>query len=160
MDRNRPGESRLGELTASNAEITDLPLAGDAGQRMEVNVLFTTHAGTLAALKIGVRLGSDLHTQPRVLLLYEVPYTLPIAKPAVPNGLLEHRIRELARESATEITARIILCREARRTLRQILRPHSLVVIGGKRRWWPTKEQRWARLLRREGHEVIFADSE
>jgi hypothetical protein len=157
MDGDRPAESRLENLTARKAETTDLPRTGDTGQRVEVNVLFTTHAGTLAALKIALRLGRDLRTRPKVLLLYDVPYTLPIEKPAVPTGLLEEQIRALARESSSEITARIILCREPRRTLQQILRPHSVVVIGGKKRWWPTREQRLARALRKDGHEVIFA---
>jgi hypothetical protein len=30
--------------------------------------------------------------------------------------------------------------------------------MGGKKRWWPTEEQWLAWRLRKDGHEVIFAD--
>jgi hypothetical protein len=160
MDRSRTAEGRSETLITRKAETPDLPLPGDNGQRLQVNVLYTTHSKTLAALRITSRLGAELGACPKVLLLYAVPYTLPLERPAVPAGFLEERIRALARESPTEITARIILCREPRRSLRQILRPHSVIVIGGRKGWWPSKEQRVAWRLSRDGHEVIFASLE
>jgi hypothetical protein len=51
------------------------------------------------------------------------------------------------------------LCRDRVETLRKVLKPHSLVVIGGRRSWWPTPENRLARQLRRSGHEVVFAEA-
>jgi hypothetical protein len=36
----------------------------------------------------------------------------------------------------------------------------SIVVIGGRERWWPTRENKLARQLRREGHEVVFKETE
>jgi len=106
------------------------------------------------------RLSANLGARPKVLMLYAVPYTLPLEKPVVPTDFLEEQIRSLARESPTEFTARIYLCREPRWTLRELFPPHSVIVVAGKKRWWLTKEQRWARLLRKEGHEVIFVNSE
>jgi hypothetical protein len=158
MDKSPTAEGRSETLITREAETTGLPLPGDNGQRPQVNVLYTTHSKTLAALRITSRLGADLGACPKILLLYAVPYTLPLERPAVPAGFLEEQIRALASESPAEITARIILCREPRRSLRQILRPHSLIVIGGRKRWWPSKEQRLARMLRKDGHEVIFVD--
>ena len=160
MEKSRSAESPLERLITESAEIPDLPLARDYGQQMEVNVLYTAHARTLAALKTAAQLAANLGTCPKVLRLYAVPYSLPLEKPAVPIGFLEEQIRALARQSPTEITARIILCREPRAILRQILPPHSLIVMGGKKRWWPTREQRLASALRKDGHEVIFVDQE
>jgi hypothetical protein len=57
-----------------------------------------------------------------------------------------------------EIAAHIFLCRDKRRTLRLVLRPHSLVVVGGRKRWFLTPEQRLAQALKRDGHHVIFAE--
>ena len=54
----------------------------------------------------------------------------------------------------------IYLCRDRVETLTAVLSPHSLVVIGGRKRWWPTAEKRLARKLRRAGHEVIFTETE
>jgi hypothetical protein len=52
------------------------------------------------------------------------------------------------------------LCRDSSETLLAVLKPRSLVVIGGRRRWWPTREERLAKKLRGAGHEVIFAELE
>ena len=93
-------------------------------------------------------------------MLYAVPYTLPLEKPAVPEGFLEEQLRALQRDSPAEISARICLCRHPRQGLREVLEPHSLVVIGGRKRWWPTEEQRLARLLKKDGHHVVFAEIE
>jgi hypothetical protein len=51
------------------------------------------------------------------------------------------------------------MCRQRLQTLIALLPPRSLVVIGGHKSWWPTKEQRVARELRQAGHEVILAES-
>jgi hypothetical protein len=130
------------------------------GERLQVNVLYTTHSGTLAALKFASRLGANLGQCPSVLRLYAVPYALPLERPAVAIDFLEEQLRALARESATKFSTQLYLCRDTRRTLRELLPPHSVIVLAGKQRWWPTKEQRWAGILRKEGHEVIFMNSE
>jgi len=38
-----------------------------------------------------------------------------------------------------------------------MLKPDSLIVIAGNRRWWPTRETRLARRLQR-AHQVIFQE--
>jgi hypothetical protein len=160
MDKRQFPESAPQPRVTPKAAGNGLPPADENGERPQVNVLYTTHAGTLAALKMASRLGAELGIYPTVLRLYAVPYTLPLEMPAVAMGFLEEQIHALARESPTEVTARIILCREPRRSLPEILRPHSLIVLGGTKRWWPTKEQWWARMLRKDGHEVIFVHLE
>jgi len=42
--------------------------------------------------------------------------------------------------------------------LRLVLKPHSLIIVGGRKRWWPTSEQRLAQALKKDGHHVIFAE--
>jgi hypothetical protein len=91
-------------------------------------------------------------------MLYPVPYTLPLEKQAVPEGFLENEVRALKRDFPEELSVRICLCRHPRQGLREALEPHSLIVMGGRKRWWPTEEQWLAWRLRKDGHEVIFAD--
>ena len=124
-------------------------------ERLEVNVIFTSYSGTLAALELASRLGADLGCL-KLLMLHAVPYALPLEKPAVSIEFLEERVRDVTRLAPTATTARIYLCRDPQDTLRRILQPHSLIVLGGKECWWPTTEQSLARMLRKEGHEVIF----
>ena len=127
-------------------------------QQLEVVVIFTNTAGTLAALHMADRLAKRLDARVRLLLPYEVPYTLPLTKPAVPVEFLEGQLQAVACKVPLEISTHVFLCRDKRRTLRLILKPHSLVVIGGRKRWWPTEEQRLVRLLKKDGHHVVFAE--
>jgi len=127
-------------------------------QRLEVIVVFTDTPGTLAALQMADRLAKRLEARLRLLMPYEVPYTLPLTKPAVPVGFLEGQLRTLACQAPMEIAAHIYLCRDRRRTLRLVLKPHSLIIVGGRKRWWPTSEQRLAQALKKDGHHVIFAE--
>jgi hypothetical protein len=62
----------------------------------------------------------------------------------------------VARESAVETAVHHYLCRDRRSVLTAVLKPRSIVFIGGAKRWWPTPEMRLARKLSRSGHEVIF----
>lgn len=157
MDAHRNNESTSGAGGARTAQAPAPAVEFGKGERLEVKVLFTTHDGTIAALKLANTLSSQLGRHAVVLLLYPVPYTLPLSWPAVSKEYLEESIRALERESPSEITVRIYLCRSPRRSLSRILPPRSLIVVGGRKRWWGSAEQRVARRLAREGHEVIFA---
>jgi hypothetical protein len=44
--------------------------------------------------------------------------------------------------------------------LLRTLSPNSLVVIGGRKKWWPTNEKLTARRLRKAGHKVLFIETE
>jgi acetyl esterase/lipase len=72
----------------------------------------------------------------------------------------ERRFRVIAATTPVETTVRLYLCRDQMETLAAVLEPHSLIVLGGRRRWWPTQEERLARKLRRAGHEVVFTEME
>jgi hypothetical protein len=125
---------------------------------LEVFVVFTDTPGTLAALQTADRLAKRLEARLRLVMPYEVPYALPLTAPAVPVGFLEGQLRTLASEVPMEIAAQIYLCRDRRRTLRVVLKARSLVIVGGRKRWWPTPAQRLARVLNEDGHHVIFAE--
>ena len=40
-----------------------------------------------------------------------------------------------------------------------VFKPNSLVVVAGRRGWWPTQSNRWRRALEDEGHFVAFIDT-
>jgi len=144
--------------TAAETDTSGLPSGWNDGRWQEAIVLFTTHVGTIAALKSASRLGAHLGARPKILMLYPVPYTLPLEKQAVPEGFLENEVRALKHDFPGEISVRICLCRHPRQGLREVLEPHSLIVMGGKKRWWPTEEQRLARFLQSSGYQVMFVD--
>src|SRR4029077_4509030 len=91
-----------------------------------------------------------------------VPFQLPLEEPPVPVAFLQETLRELVAQLETDTfdpAVHLYLCRDRVRALSQVLRPNSLVVLGGRKHWWPTAESKLARALRSQGHRVILVDS-
>jgi hypothetical protein len=89
-----------------------------------------------------------------------VPYPLPLESPPVLVEFSEKRFRVVAAESLVETSVQIYLCRDRFQTLRSFLKRGSIVILGGPKRWWPTKDETLARRLRHSGYEVIFKETE
>ena len=128
-------------------------------KRLEVNVIFTDPQATAAALKTAGSLARDLGACIRVRAAIAVPYALPLDKPLVSAGFIEELLSDLVCRlelDAFEPSVHLYLCRDQVETLLQVLSPNSLVVIGGRKHWWPTAERRVAKALRSKGHRVVF----
>ena len=136
------------------------PRHDESKHRLEVAVVFTSATPTIAALKKAGALADKLGARINMVVPQIVPYPLPLESPPVLLDFSERRFREIAMESPVETNVRIYLCRDRLETLKSVLAPGSLVVIGGRKRWWPTREKRLAQQLRRAGHEVIFTETE
>lgn len=134
--------------------------APEAEAGINIDVVFTTVEATLAALRKAGDLASRLNARIHLVVPQVVPYPTPLASPPVLVDFNERRFHAIAGESSVETTVLVYLCRDSWKVLSTVLRPHSLVVVGGRRRWWPTGEERLARRLRRSGHEVIFTETE
>ena len=136
-----------------------LPLE-EADQQLNIAVVFTSVESTLAALKEAGDLATSLGARITLLVPQVVPFPLPLESPPVLLDFNERRFRVIASQSPVETTVRIYLCRDGLETLTTVLSPGSIVVVGGKKRWWPTREKKLARQLRRAGHEVVFKETE
>jgi len=137
------------------------PVSEEPAPGLNIAVVFTSVAPTLAALKKAGALASGLGGRITLLVPQVVPYPLPLTSPPVLLDWNERRFRVVARESHVETRVVLYLCRDRLETLTAVLTLHSLVVVGGRKRWWwPTSEERLARELRRAGHEVIFTETE
>jgi hypothetical protein len=136
------------------------PAAGESESRLNLDVVFTSVEPTLAALKRAGALASRLNARITLVVPQIVPYPLLLKTPPVLIEFNERRFRIIASQCPAAVTVRIYLCRDPAETLAGVLNPDSVVVLGGRRRWWPTAEKRLARKLRRMGHEVIFTETE
>jgi hypothetical protein len=130
-------------------------------RRLNICVVYTSLQATLAALQEARVLASSLAARLTLLVPQVVPYVLPLESPPVLVEFNENRFRAIASQSPVETSVKIYLCRDKLRTLTSLLCPASIVVMGGRRRWWwPTRDEIFARELRRAGHEVIFKEME
>ncbi len=127
---------------------------------LRVMVVFTTVNGTLAALNAAGLLADRLHASITLIVPQVVPYPLPLSSPPVLIDWSERRFRTLAGKCSVETRVALYLCRDRQQTIEAVLKPDSLIVIGSRRRWWPTADSRLAKRLRRAGHEVILAEVE
>jgi hypothetical protein len=132
-----------------------VPAEVTGGRRLEVNVLSTGVPATVRAMEKAVEFARGLNARVHLLAAQEVSYKVPLETPPVAAGFQESLLREIAQTCNVETRIDIFLCRDAEQTFLQHLPRHSLVVLGSPRRWWPTREERLARHLRRSGHEVV-----
>lgn len=129
---------------------------------LEVNVVITDSQSTANALKAAESLARDLGARICLRAVIAVPFQLPLERPAVSVPFLQEGLRKLAfrlQNDGFQPRAHLYLCRDRVQGLLQALKPNSLVVIGGRKHWWPTAESQMADALRAKGHRVIFVDS-
>ena len=126
-------------------------------EKLQIQLVFTGFATAKAALAAAGQYARDLGARITILAAQVVPYPLPLEKPPVDVALLERGLGVLAAAQPLEIAIQIYLCRDRWEAIRNALPRESTVIIGGRRRWWrPSTEQRFAGVLRRDGHRVIF----
>ena len=125
-----------------------------------VSVVYTTFEDTLEASRIAADLAQAMQVPLRVVHFRTVPRQVPVDQP---DGLspveTEAFVGRLRQEGITTARVRVYLCRDELRTIPYAFSPHSIVVIGGRRSWWPTRAERWRRTLEEAGHFVMFVDS-
>ncbi len=134
------------------------PSYGTSQHRFEISVIFTSFDATAAALKMAGTLVKGLSAHINLVVPQIVPYPLPLDTPQVLREFCERRLRDITNESPVHTAVLVYLCRNRLATLTAVLNRGSIVVIGGRRRWWPTPEKSLARKMRRSGHEVIFTE--
>ena len=148
-------EQILRPATGRPAQVTRV----EADQQLNIAVVFTSVESTLAALKEAGNLANSLGARIKLVVPQVVPFSLPLETPPVLVEFNENRFRVMASESPVETSVQIFLCRDRFETLASALKPGSIVVVGGRKRWWPTKEETLARQLRRAGYEVLFKET-
>jgi len=149
-------------LTSSPSKITRTADPRFTSGPLAVNVIFTDVQSTAAALKFAQSFARELGASISLRAAVAVPFQLPLDQPQISVAFLQDAMRELVAQLKSETfdpTIHLYLCRDRVWALSQVLKPNSLVVIAGRKRWWPTAETRMARALRAEGHRVIFVDS-
>ncbi len=127
---------------------------------LAVTVVFTTVAATLDALREASGLAHQLKARIRILVPSVVPYPLDIAHPRVDPLFRLRHFRTLCEQHSIETFVDVRLCRDRLACIRDALAPHSLVVIGARKEFWPFRAERiLVSQLRIDGHEVTLINS-
>ena len=122
-----------------------------------VTVLFTDLSSTLRAIAVARGLGRALGA-PVSLVVVKIP-KFPVGGGQEPTTReAEAEALQVRLRAAGDIRCRVVAAPRASDALDVALAPGSLVVVGGRRRWWPTAASRLCRLLEAHGHYVLFVD--
>ncbi len=137
--------------------------SGQGAPQLRVNVLATTEKATVAALRAATGLAANLSAQITFIAAEVVPWQFPLENPPVAVPFLEQKLCRLiygAGIVGDEVRIQLYLCRDERQVLERILRPHSLIVLGGRDHWWSRQERKLRAFLTGLGHQVIFVSVE
>lgn len=128
----------------------------DFDSSLQVNVLFTKPEATLSALNVAGRLAKGLDARIRLIVPQVVPFPLQLARPPVDAAFTVARARDILCKSHTDARILVCLCRERLQAALAVLQPHSLLLMGGRTRFWPTEDSRLAKQIQGRGHQVLF----
>jgi hypothetical protein len=134
------------------------PSPSHGEHKLDIKVIYTGTSATSAALAAAASMARGLSARITILAAQVVPYPLPLTDPPVPTGFTERVLASMTAELEEESSIEIRLCRDREQTLRQAVGPASVVVIGTRKRWWPTPEKTLARLLQRDGRRVVLVN--
>jgi hypothetical protein len=87
-----------------------------------------------------------------------LPYVLPVDEPSGRSPVETDAFITRLQAEGLEIRVQVYLCRSERQAIPLAFKRHSLIVVAGRRSWWPTKSVRWRRMLGAAEHFVVFVD--
>lgn len=149
---------------ARRVSLGDSPLAPEALgfplQPLEITVIFTGPAATLSALMWAHQCAQTLNAH-IVLVCQVVPRYFDFTKSPISTTFMERQLCSMAAAWCPDVAVeiRIVLCRHLDQCLKRIFDRESVVILGGRKRWWHSREQRLAKTLESSGHRVLFVDS-
>jgi hypothetical protein len=127
---------------------------------ISVVIIFTSTELTMKALEKAKELAKSLGAKIAVVAAQIVPFPAPLDQPPVRFEFVIRQFEEATRNYEEIIHIFPYVCRDQFEAYKRILNRNSPVVIGIKRRWWPTREERLALKLQRAGYQIIPVKTE
>lgn len=125
----------------------------------QIVVVATTDDGTTAALREAKRLSAQFVSARIVVLVPRV--VSPLTPPDGPreDAVMTRQYRELVSRAGAEAAVHVCVCRRHDDMLRSMVSKQSIIVVGGRCRWWwPTSEEQIARNVKRMGYSSCFVE--
>ncbi|MGA2267028.1 MAG: hypothetical protein ABSH44_01040 [Bryobacteraceae bacterium] len=128
---------------------------GFAGE-LDIVVPYTEWSITEALLKRAVALTAGLNARLTLVAVHTVPYAAPFGCPAAVHAHLVEQLVDLASRCPLPVNAQVVLGRGRAEGFSYVLKPESIVLLGARKHWRRTEEERLARALARDGHKVVL----
>jgi hypothetical protein len=128
---------------------------GYAGE-LDVVVPYTEWSVTDALLKRAVALTAGLSARLTLVAVHTVPYPAPFGCPSAVHAHLVEQLVDLASRCPLPVNPQVVLARGRTEGFAYVLKPESIVLLGARKHWWRTEEERLARTLARDGHKVVL----
>jgi hypothetical protein len=145
-------------LEAISRDVESLGVGSES--HVSVFVVFTSTKLTFNALEKAGELANNLGAKIAVVAVQIVPFPLQLDQPPVPFEFVIRQFETMAVQKLGKIHIFAYLCRDPFQAYKRILNHNSPVVIGIRKRWWPTREEKLARKLQRAGYKIIPVETE
>ena len=140
----------------------DPPSIGTGGQcgAIEIVVPFTEWAVTEAVMLRAASLTARLNASLILVAVHAVPYPMAFGCPALVHARLVDQLIDLASRCPLSVNPQVVLARSCHEGFRHALKAASTVLLGTRRQFWKTSEERLAAALTRDGHNVALVHVE
>ncbi len=123
---------------------------------LEVVVPYTEWAVTEAVLKRAASLTAGLNVRLKLIAVHSVPFPADFRCPVAVHACLVEQLVDLASRCTLPVDAQVVLARSRDEGFRYMLKPESTVLVGSRKHFWRTAEERLAKTLVADGHKVAL----
>ena len=123
---------------------------------IELVIPYTDLDVTRDVLRRAPALTAGLRARVTLVAVHTVPYPAAFRCPTATHAFLVDQLTELAGECGLPVNAQVVLARSREEGFRYALRSESLILLGTRRHFWRTEEERLARMLVFDGHKVTL----
>ena len=123
---------------------------------LEIVVPYTEWSVTREVLQRAAALAPGLNVSIQLIAVHTNPYPAPAGCPALVHAHLVQQLVDLAGLCPLPVVPQVVLARYWDEGFRYAMKPHSTILIGSRRHFWRTYEERLAQALAREGHQVAL----
>jgi hypothetical protein len=123
---------------------------------IELAIPYTEKYLAGAVLERAMALGAGLNARISLVAVHAAPYPLEFGCPSSTHAFLVERLVELAGRCPLPVTAEVIMARSQEEGFRNAFHSSATVLVGSRRRWWRTAEEKLARALARDGRQVVL----